>query len=101
MMLMYLALDEQMSGWCPNASKLGVLRNRTNEPRKQAPSGTMLKSSEECNAGATFCDEVVQNPEQQSRKKHSKDKASSPNESKFLSRTEEVLRQVESDGLEK
>ena len=44
---------------------------------------------------------VVQNPEQQSRKKHSREKSSLPDDSKMLARAAEVLRQVEGTGLEK
>ena len=45
--------------------------------------------------------DVVQNPEQQSRKKRSKDKTSLPDESNTLVHGAEVLRQVETSGLEK
>ena len=75
---LFLALDELMSGQFPATSELGGLPNHTHKPRKPVPLGTMLKNISECNAGVMFCNDVIQNPEKQSRKKHSKEKTSLP-----------------------
>ena len=80
MNLFFLVLDESMSGWYPKTSKLGGLLNCTHKPRKIVPLGIMLKNAKEFNAGMIVCDDIVQNPEQQSRKKCSKDKTSFPDE---------------------
>ena len=74
---LFLVPDESMSGWCPKTSNLGGLQNCTHDPRKSVLLGAMLKNTAECNAGTIFYNAVVQNPEQQSRKKFSKDKKKS------------------------
>ena len=99
--LMFLMLDKSMSGYYPKISKLGGLPNYTHKTRKQVALGKMLKNSECWSAGMIVYNDVAQNPEQQSRKKHSKDKNSLPDESNILVRTAEVLRQVEGTELEK
>ena len=58
----------------PQTSKPGELPNHTHNPRKIVPLGTMLKNAAFRKSGAIVHDEVVQNPEQQSRKNHSKEK---------------------------
>ena len=76
-------------------SKLGGLPNCAHEPIKPVPLGTILKNAADCKSGMIMHDEVVQNPEQQLRKKCSKEKKSFPEKSKILSHASEVLRQVE------
>ena len=44
----------------------------------------MLKNASKCDVGMLFCNDIVQNPEQQSRKKYLKDKNILPNESNVL-----------------
>ena len=65
------------------------------------PLGTILKNDSECDAGAMIHKDVVQNNEQRSRKKYSKDETSFPDESNILVHAAEVLRQVEGTRLEK
>ena len=60
-----------------------------------------IKNATECSTGTITCDDVVQNTEQQSRKKCSKDINSFPDDSKILAHASEVLKQVEGAGLEK
>ena len=59
-----------------------------------------IKNATECSTGTITCDDVVQNTEQQSRKKCSKDTNSFPDDSKILAHASEVLKQVEGAGLE-
>ena len=54
-----------------------------------------------CSTGPIVCDEVVQNPEKQSRKNFSRGKTIFPDGSNILFHIAEVLRQVEGDGLER
>ena len=41
--VIYLILDESMSGWRPKTSKTGGLPNISHEPRKPVDLGTMMK----------------------------------------------------------
>ena len=61
----------------------------------------MSKNVAEYKLGIIVHNEIVQNAEQPSTKKHSIEKTSLPDESKILVRTAEVLRQVEGTGIEK
>ena len=65
MPLLFLVLDDLMSGWCPKASKLGWLPNFTHKPRKPVPLLTMLNNYAEWNAGTIVYNDIVQNSEQQ------------------------------------
>ena len=65
MMLLFLVLDESISGWCPKTFKLGKIPNCTHEPRKQVPLGAMLKNVVECDTWTIVNNDVVQNPDQQ------------------------------------
>ena len=89
-----------MPRWCPKSSKLGVLPNHTHDPMKSAPLGAIVKNSIECKSGDVACDDFFQNPEQQSRKKHSKEKKFTRSIFFFV-RSIEVLRQGEGDILGK
>ena len=80
---------------CPKTSKVGGLPNCKHEPRKLVLLVTMLKNAVECNAGMTVYIEVVHNIEQQSRKKHSKEKTHFPDGSNILVHVVEALRQFE------
>jgi hypothetical protein len=57
-----MLVDEFMSEWCPNLTKLESLPNYTFKPHKPAPLGT------KCILGLLAVHEVVQNPEQQAQK---------------------------------
>ncbi len=46
--VIYLMLDESMSGWRPKTSKRGGLPHITHEPRKPVPLGTMIRNAVEC-----------------------------------------------------
>ena len=81
MMFFFLVLDKSTSGWFPKTSKLGGIPNFTHKARTLVTLGAILKNYAECNKGTIFCNEIVQNPEQQSRKNYSKDKISFPGES--------------------
>ena len=85
MTLLFLVLYESMSGQHPKTSKLGGLPNFTHEPRTLVTLGAMLKNAAECNTCTVFYYDVVQNPEQQLRKKCSKDKTNLPDESNIHS----------------
>ena len=63
-----MLVDESMSGWRPKTKKLGGLPNYIFKPRKHVPLGTMFRNGVECITGASVVQDVVQNPEQQSRK---------------------------------
>ena len=85
-------LNESTPGWCAKASNLGVLSNRAREPRKPAPLGNILKNSAKRKSSVISLNDVVQNPEQQPRKKNSKEKSNSPDGSSHLAHTTESLR---------
>jgi hypothetical protein len=95
MTTMLLMLDESMSGWRPKTSKLGGLPNYTYEPRKPVPLGTMFRNGVECISGILVYQDVVQNPEQQSRKAYHGEKSSLPGSPVITAHTAEVLRQVD------
>ena len=60
---MFLVLGEYTSGLFTKTSKLGVLSNHIHEPRKPAPLGAIIKSTEEHESVIIVCDEVIQNTE--------------------------------------
>ena len=74
MTLMLLSLGEPIPRWCPKASNLGGLPNHAHEPSTPSPLGTMLKRALEFESGIIVHEVIVQNLEQQSRKKCSKEK---------------------------
>jgi hypothetical protein len=88
-------LDESMSGWRPKTSKLGGLPKYTYEPRKPVPLGTMFCNGVECISGILVFQDVVQNPELQSRKDFHGQKLSLPGQLPITAHTAEVLRQVD------
>jgi hypothetical protein len=93
-----LMLDELMSGWRPKTSKLGGLANYTYEPRKPVPLGTMFCNEVECISGILVFQDVVQNPELQSRKDFHGEQLSLPGNLPITAHTAKVLRRV--DGAE-
>ena len=66
-----LILNESISGWCPKTTKLGDLPNHTLEPRKPVLLVTMFVNGPEWTSCIIVCQEVVQNPEAQTRKEFS------------------------------
>jgi hypothetical protein len=98
-------LDESMSGWRPKTSKLGGLPNITWEPRKPVPLGTQLHNGVECFTGCLMFQDVVQNVEEQQRKKYffvdqdaeraEMEMSHLPGKQKMQAHVAEVLRQVE------
>jgi hypothetical protein len=94
-----LLLDESMSGWRPKTSKFGGLPNYTFEPRKPVPLGTMFRNGVDCFTGCIVYQDVVQNPETQSRKKYYREVSSLPGGPLLTAPVSEVLRQVEGAGV--
>jgi hypothetical protein len=90
-----LMLDESMTGWRPNTSKLGGLPNHTCKPRKPVPLRTMFRNGVECISGMLACQDVVQNPEQQGGKAFHGETSSLPGSPLITAHTAEVLRQVD------
>jgi hypothetical protein len=99
--VVFLLLDESMSGWRPKTSKLGGLPNYTFEPRKPIPLGTMFRNGAECITGILAFQDPVQLPEQQAKKKFHGEPLSLPDGSKIGAHTAEVLRQVEGAGVQR
>ena len=60
--ILFLLLDATMSGWRPKTSKTGGLPNLTNEPRKTASLGTMLRNAMECITGIFVHHDIVESP---------------------------------------
>ena len=89
-----LLIDESMSGWRPKTTKFGGLPNYTFEPRKPVPLGTMFRNGVECISGVLVVQDVVQNPEQQSRKAYNGLPSALPDRSAIMTHTAEVLRLV-------
>ena len=58
--VLYLMLDESMSGWLPKTSKTGGLPNISHEPRKPVPLGTMLRNAVECITGIFVHQDIVE-----------------------------------------
>jgi hypothetical protein len=88
-----------MSGWQPKTTKFGGLPNYTHEPPKPVPLGTMFCNGVKCISGVLVAQDVVQNPEQQSRKSFHGERSFMPDKSDITAHTVEVLRLVESAKL--
>lgn len=101
--VIYLVLDESMSGWRPKTSKTGGLPNISYEPRKPVPLGTMLRNAVECVTGIFVHHDISQSPTDQWKKKWlSPPVASSLPKTEHISHhTAEVLRQAEESEVEK
>ncbi len=94
-----MVVDESMSGWRPKTTKFGGLPNYTYEPRKPVPLGTMFRNGVECISGVLIAQDVVQNPEMQSRKSYHGDRSFMPDKSDITAHTAEVLRLIENAQL--
>ncbi|KAL7554128.1 hypothetical protein ACHAWF_017536 [Thalassiosira exigua] len=103
MRVIYLMLDESMSGWRPKTSKTGGLPNISHEPRKPVPLGTMVRNAVECITGIFVHQDIVQGPLGQWAKKYSSPptKSSLPKGENISYHTAEVLRQAENSKVEK
>jgi hypothetical protein len=88
-------LGESMSGWRPKTLKLGDFPNYTYEPQKPVPLGTMFCNGVECISAILVFQDVVQNPELQSRKDFHGEKSSLPGQPLITAHPAEVLRQVD------
>ena len=66
--VVYLMLDESMSGWRPKTSKTGGLPNITHEACKPVPLGTMIRNAVKCVTGIFVHHDIVQGPVHQWKK---------------------------------
>ena len=66
--VIYLILDESMSGWQPKTSKRGGLPHISHEPRKPIPLGTMIRNAVECTTGIFVHHDLVDSSNEQWRK---------------------------------
>ena len=87
-------LDESISEWRPETSKLSGLPSWTFEPMKLESLGTVLKNIAEIKSDLITYDDVAQNSEQQWRKKHSKEKSCLPDNFSILAHASEALRKA-------
>jgi hypothetical protein len=83
--VIYLMLDESMSGWRPKTSKRGGLPHISHEPRKPVPLGTMIRNAVECTTGIFVHHDLVDSSNEQWKKKFSL-----PPETSHLPRKEEI-----------
>jgi hypothetical protein len=68
--VIYLMLEESMSGWRPKTSKRGGLPHISPEPRKPVPLGTMIRNAVECTTGILFVHhDLVDSSNEQWKKK--------------------------------
>lgn len=100
--VLYLMLDESMSGWRPKTSKRGGLPNITHEPRKPVPLGTMLRNAVECVTGIFVHHDIAQTTSEQWQKKYLNPPVASclPKVESISYHTAEVLRQAEDSNVE-
>ena len=100
--VLYLILDESMSGWRPKTSKTGGLPNISHEPRKPVPLGTMLRNAAKCVTGIFVHHDIVKDPTAQWQKKYMDPptKLYLPKREDIQYHVAEVLRQCEQSGLE-
>mmetsp|Transcript_9413 Transcript_9413/g.20280 ORF Transcript_9413/g.20280 Transcript_9413/m.20280 type:complete len:903 (+) Transcript_9413:61-2769(+) len=99
--VIYLLLDESMSGWRPKTSKAGGLPNISYEPRKPVDLGTMIRDAAECKSGVMAFLDIVQDVVNQRRKKYTDEKSHLPKGEKVYVHVAETLRQAEGAGLER
>ncbi|KAL7525905.1 hypothetical protein ACHAXR_002386, partial [Thalassiosira sp. AJA248-18] len=103
--VVFLVLDEAMSGFRPKTSKTGGLPNLTHEPRKPVDLGTMLKDGAEGKTGIFAYHDIVQDLNNQRRKKYlvgdeDETRSHMPKGEDILQHVAECLRQCEGAGLE-
>ena len=99
--VVYLILDETMSGWRPKTSATGGLPNITFEPRKPVDLGTMFKNAIECCTGIFVNHDIVRGAVEQGMKDYTGDPSSLPRGEPILGHTAEVLRQCEKSQVKK
>lgn len=99
--VVYIMLDESMSGWRPKTSKTGGLPHITHEPRKPVPLGTMIRNAVECATGIFVNHDIVDTPNVQWLKKYldPPTKSHLPRGEDVSYHTAEVLRQAEDSNL--
>ena len=93
--VLYLVLDESMSGWRPKSTKTGGLPNITFEPRKPVNLGTMIRNGVECRTGIFVHHDIVRGAEEQDTKKYVGEESSMPRKEPINVHVAEVLRQAE------
>ncbi|KAL7549478.1 hypothetical protein ACHAWF_012745 [Thalassiosira exigua] len=100
--VIYLMLDETMSGWRPKTSKTGGFPHITHEPRKPVSLGTMLRNGVECITGIFVHHDIVRASAEQWEKKYSNPPTRShlPKRENIQYHVAEVLRQAEESGIE-
>ena len=69
--VIYLMLDESMSGWRPKTSKRGGLPHISHEPRKPVPLDMMIRNAVECTTGIFVHHDLVDSCNAQWKKKYS------------------------------
>ena len=94
-----MLVDESMSGWWPKTTKFGGLPNYTYEPWKPVPLGTIFCNGVEFISGVLVVQNLVQNPEMQSRQAFHEERSFVLDKSDITAHTAEVLRLVESAKL--
>ena len=101
--VVYLMLDESMSGWRPKTSKTGGLPHISHEPRKPVPLGTMIRNAVECVTGIFVYHDIVDSSNMQWRKKYTNPPVQShlPQGEEVSYHAAEVLRQAEGSKLER
>ena len=94
--IVFLLLDESMSGYRPKTSKTGGYPNITFEPRKPVPLGTMLRNALECITGIFVNHDIVESPQGQWTKEFTSPPTQShlPKGEDISYHTAEVLRQA-------
>jgi hypothetical protein len=86
-----MLVEESRSGWWPKTIKFGSLPNYTFEPCKPVPLGTMFCNGVECISGVLVIQDVVQNPEIQSRNAYYGERSFMLDKSDMTSHAAEVL----------
>ncbi len=68
--MLYLVFDESMSWWRPKNIKSIGLPNRTFDPRKSVPLGTIILNGVECSTGIIVHHDIVHELQEQAMKKY-------------------------------
>jgi hypothetical protein len=95
--VMYLMLNESMSGWRLKTSNPGGLPHISHEPCKPVPLGTIIRNVVECTTGIFVHRDIVDSSTNQWKKKYSNPvvKSNLPKGKDISYHTAEVLRQAE------
>ena len=91
--VLFLILDESMSGFCPKTTAYGDLPNISHEPRKPVSLGTMLRNAVEGRTGIFAFHDIVQDLQSHTQ-------SHMPKGEPILSHVAECLRQAEGAGLQ-